>query len=131
MSGWCWLLLLLPSFLAPSTLPADWSIAPVPIRVIRHQEQGLASWYGRWHQGRRMANGQPFNRRLITGAHRHLPLGSWVRVRRLDTGYSLLLPITDRGPYVGGRIIDLSEAAARRLGFCRQGVVPITLEILP
>ena len=91
-------------------------------------EEGQASWYGghRWH-GRRTASGEPFDRHAFTAAHRSLPLGSWVRVVNLANGREVHVRINDRGPRSRRFVIDLSEAAAERLGFRRKGRVTVQL----
>ena len=86
---------------------------------------GMASWYGPKFHGRRTASGEVFNMYQITAAHRTLPLGSWVHVTNLDNGRSLQVRINDRGPFIRGRIIDLSYAAARAIGMVRQGVARV------
>lgn len=84
----------------------------------RHEvvQSGEASWYAEKFQGRQTANGERFDPGALTAAHRTLPLGSYVRVRSMATGKSVVVRINDRGPYVKGRIIDLSYAAAKTLG---------------
>ena len=80
----------------------------------------------------RTAAGERFDRRKLTAAHRTLPLGTWVRVTNTRNGRSVEVRINDRGPFGGhGRIIDVSEAAARRLDMIDAGVVPVTVEVLP
>lgn len=94
-------------------------------------ESGLATWYGAKFAGKRTASGEPFDPRAYTAAHRTLPFGTWVEVRRLDDGRRVRVRINDRGPYGGrGRIIDLSQAAAEALGMIRDGVVRVTLRVL-
>jgi rare lipoprotein A len=95
-----------------------------------YDQVGIASWYGGRHQGRRMASGTPFDTQALTAAHRFLPFGSVVLVENLANGRGIELRITDRGPYVQERIIDLSMAAARRLGLEQQGVGLVGLTIL-
>src|SRR5678816_4817835 len=80
------------------------------------KDMGVASWYGEDFHGRLAANGERFNMYALSAAHRTLPLGSIVRVLNVHTGKYLYLPITDRGPYVPGRMLDLSYAAAQKLG---------------
>lgn len=89
---------------------------------------GLASWYGLEHQGKIMANGDPFDSRALTTASRTLPLGSWIRVFNLRNGKSVDVQVTDRGPnkHLRARILDVSEAAAKQLGFQRHGLTLIT-----
>jgi rare lipoprotein A len=77
---------------------------------------GYASWYGKHEQGRRMANGQRFDRHRFTAASRTLPLGTNIRVTNLKTGRSAVVTITDRGPWVKTRILDLAEAPAKYIG---------------
>lgn len=86
---------------------------------------GTASWYGRDFQGLPTANGERFDRRRITAAHPTLPLPSLVRVTNLENGRSLMLRVNDRGPFVGNRLIDLSQAAARQLGFEERGLARV------
>ncbi|MBN3757643.1 septal ring lytic transglycosylase RlpA family protein [Paraburkholderia sp. Tr-20389] len=82
-------------------------------------QTGNASWYARKFQGRRTASGERFDNRSLTAAHRTLPLGTYVRVTSLATARSVVVRINDRGPFVSGRIIDLSLAAADELGLTR------------
>ncbi|MCJ7451425.1 MAG: septal ring lytic transglycosylase RlpA family protein [Steroidobacteraceae bacterium] len=88
------------------------------------------SWYGPGFHGRQTASGEIFDSGDLTMAHRSLPLGSEVRVTNLDNGRSVVLRVNDRGPYVGGRIADLSRAAAKRLDFLDDGVVRARIELL-
>ena len=84
-------------------------------KKIKYQAVGKASWYGS-ESGNRTANGEHFNPNGITAAHRKLPFGTKVKVTHLKTNKSIVVRINDRGPFVGGRIIDLSKGAARMLG---------------
>jgi rare lipoprotein A len=93
-------------------------------------EQGLASWYGAPFDGQKAASGEIYHEEQLTAAHRTLPFGTTVRIRRVDTGASVVVRINDRGPYVESRIIDLSSAAAHRLHMVKPGVVPVALEII-
>ncbi len=89
---------------------------------------GVASWYGGEHQGRKMANGQRFDRHQLTAASWYFPLGTRVRVVNLENGKAELVTITDRGPNLRlDRIIDLSEAAADKLGYIRRGLTSVFL----
>ncbi|MBF2022509.1 MAG: septal ring lytic transglycosylase RlpA family protein [Hydrococcus sp. C42_A2020_068] len=92
--------------------------------------RGMASWYGPGFHGRQTANGERFNQNDLTAAHRSLPFGTKVRVTNMNNGRSVIVRINDRGPFVGGRAIDLSAAAARAIGLHRSGVGPVNLEIL-
>jgi peptidoglycan lytic transglycosylase len=89
-----------------------------------------ASWYGKDFQGKRMAGGKRFNPRKLTAAHRTLHIGSNVKVTDVQTGRSVVVQITDRGPYLPGRGIDLSYAAARELGIVRRGVARVRVELV-
>jgi len=93
-------------------------------------EEGLASWYGGKFQGRRTASGEIFDTHLLTAAHRSLPFGTRVRVTSLENGRSVEVRINDRGPFVAGRVIDLSLAAARAIGLAGRGVAAVRLEVL-
>ncbi|WP_317164376.1 septal ring lytic transglycosylase RlpA family protein [Pontibacter russatus] len=95
-----------------------------------YTESGKASYYARKFQGRTMANGEKYRRGRLTAAHKTLPLGTKVKVTNTRNNRSVKLRITDRGPFVRGRIIDLSEKAARRLDFIKAGVVPVTLKVI-
>jgi rare lipoprotein A len=91
---------------------------------------GRVSWYGPGFHGRRTANGEIFDTHDLTMAHRSLPLGTTVRVTNLENGRSVVVRVNDRGPYVRGRVADLSHAAAQRLGFVDDGVVKARIELL-
>jgi rare lipoprotein A len=93
-------------------------------------ETGLASWYGPPYHNRRGSNGEVYNMHAMTAAHRTLPLGSIVRVTNLQTGHKALVRITDRGPFIPGRIVDLSLAAARKVDVYSPGVAEVRLEVM-
>jgi rare lipoprotein A len=95
-----------------------------------HTLQGVASWYGYPHHGRITASGQPFNMYDLTAAHRTLPLGTRVRVTNLLNGRAVTVTVTDRGPFVKNRILDLSYAAARAIDMVGPGTAPVQLEII-
>lgn len=92
------------------------------------REEGLASWYGGKFQGRTTANGEIFDTNLMTAAHKSLPFGTIVKVTDLDTGQATMVRINDRGPFVEGRIIDLSRAAAEELDLVGRGVARVSIE---
>ena len=92
--------------------------------------RGKASWYGGRFHGRKTASGERFDQRALTAAHRTLPFGTRVRVTNLRHGKQVVVRINDRGPWGKGKIIDLSRAAARKLGMLRAGVVPVEVEVL-
>ncbi len=93
-------------------------------------ETGNASWYGAPYHNRRSSNGEIYDMHQLTAAHRTLPLGSTVRVTNLKTGHSTIVRITDRGPFVQGRIVDLSLAAAKQADIWQAGVAKVRLEVL-
>jgi rare lipoprotein A len=93
-------------------------------------ETGIASWYGAPYHNRRGSNGEVYDMHAMTAAHRTLPLGSIVRVTEIATGNSVLVRITDRGPFIPGRIIDLSQAAAKKLGLVQKGTANVKVELL-
>jgi rare lipoprotein A len=94
------------------------------------EETGMASWYGPPYHNRRGSNGEVYNMHAMTAAHRTLPLGSIVRVTNEKTGHSTLVRITDRGPFIEGRILDLSLAAARAVDVYGPGVAKVHMEVL-
>jgi rare lipoprotein A len=116
-----WRTLLRVEALAGGALGAFLLFAPGVQAKASYEATGLASWYGDELRGRKTANGEIFNPEEMTAAHRTLPMSSWVEVTTLDTGKSLRVRINDRGPFHGKRIIDLSKAAARRLGMLSHG----------
>jgi rare lipoprotein A len=94
------------------------------------KERGIASWYGAPFHGKVTASGERFDMEALTAAHRTLPMGSMVRVVNLLNGQHVRVRITDRGPYVAGRILDLSYAAAVRLGMVETGLSVVQLEVI-
>jgi len=97
----------------------------------KKSQTGVASWYGDdWH-GRITASGKPFDAHKLTAAHRTLPLNTRARVTNLKTGRSVEVTIIDRGPYADGRVIDLSKAAAMKLGMVKEGLAPVRIQSLP
>jgi len=111
------LVLILLSVLLLPTLPA-WG------------ETGYASWYGGKFQGRQTASGEIFDTNKLTAAHKSLPFGTVVEVTNLDNGKNIEVRINDRGPFVEGRIIDLSRAAATKIGMMSTGIAPVKVEIV-
>jgi rare lipoprotein A len=97
---------------------------------VRARLSGMASWYGPGFHGNRTASGEVYNQHALTAAHRSLPFGTRVRVTNTRTGRSVVVRITDRGPFIGGRVLDLSAAAARMLGVVQAGIAPVQLEVL-
>ena len=94
------------------------------------EQEGVASSYGQEFHGRTTSNGERFDKNAMTAAHKTLPMGVYVRVQHKRNGKDVVVRINDRGPFVGDRIIDLSEAAAARLGMLREGVAPVKITAL-
>ncbi len=93
-------------------------------------ETGIASWYGAPYHNRRGSNGKIYDMHAMTAAHRTLPLGSIVRVTNPENGKSAIVRITDRGPFIEGRILDLSRAAADQIGVVQKGTAMVRIEVL-
>lgn len=91
---------------------------------------GIASWYGKRFHGRKTASGKNFNMYNHTAAHRSLPLGTKVKVVNLKNGKEIIVDINDRGPYIKGRIIDLSYAAAKSIGMTKVGIAKVSVEVI-
>jgi rare lipoprotein A len=96
----------------------------------KKSQRGTASWYGANHQGKKTASGEKFNMNALTAAHRTLPMGSMVKVKSLTTGKSVTVRINDRGPFAKGRIIDVSKAAAQKLGFISRGTDKVEVTVV-
>jgi rare lipoprotein A len=109
----------------PRPAPQEVSVGPIQFSM-----RGMASWYGPGFHGNRSASGEVFNQNALTAAHRNLPFGTQVRVTNLSNGQSVVVRINDRGPYSGGRVIDLSAAAARAVGLIQAGVAPVSIDVL-
>lgn len=90
---------------------------------------GKASWYGPGFHGRKTANGEKFNMYAMTAAHKTLKLGTRIKVTNEDNGEELIVRVNDRGPYVKGRVLDLSRGAAEKLGFEDQGVISVAYTV--
>lgn len=101
-----------------------------PVARIGASEEGVASWYGEPYHGRRAANGEIYNMHAMTAAHPSLPFETWVSVRNLANRKSTAVRITDRGPFVKGRIVDLSRAAAEEIDLVRLGVTKVKLTVV-
>ncbi len=95
-----------------------------------HVTVGIASFYGAKFEGRRTASGEVFKTTEMTAAHRTLPFGTQLRVTNLRNGKSVVVRVNDRGPHIRGRIIDLSKAAAKKIGITRTGIARVKLEVL-
>jgi len=101
---------------------------PPPAEPERRVEVGLASYYARSLQGRRTASGTRYDGRAMTCAHRTHPFGTVLRVTNVESGKSITVKVTDRGPFASGRVVDLSWAAARALGILEQGLARVKVE---
>jgi len=95
-----------------------------------YRERGRASWYGSKFHGRNTSSGEPFDMYKVSAAHKTLPLPSWVEVTNLDNGRKLVVRVNDRGPFKAGRIIDLSYAAAVKLGVLDAGTAPVEVRAI-
>jgi rare lipoprotein A len=125
---------LLATLLAVTGIPAG--NAEQPLKSIPPQPQhhwyqiGRASWYGKFFQGHPTASGEDFDMNQMTCAHRSLPLGSLIKVTNLRNHKSVIVRVNDRGPVPENRIVDLSYAAARFLGFGERGIAPVRLDLI-
>lgn len=90
-------------------------------------QKGVASYYSDYFQGKTTASGETFNQQELTAAHKSLPFGTRVKVVRTDTGQAVEVVINDRGPFIKGRVIDLSKRAAQKLGMLNRGVAPVLI----
>ncbi|MGR9086878.1 MAG: septal ring lytic transglycosylase RlpA family protein [Gammaproteobacteria bacterium] len=99
-------------------------------RITRYIKQGIASWYGPRFHGRKTANGEIFDMYAMTAAHKTLPIPSYAQVTNLDNNRSIIVRINDRGPYVGDRLLDLSYAAAKKLGIAKEGLGKVEIVAL-
>lgn len=113
---------------APAPIPQH-RVAAVPVTV-GHVEQGIASWYGIPYHGRAAADGEIYDMETLVAAHRTMPFNTWVRVTNLANNKSVNVRIIDRGPFVAGRIVDLSKAAARDIDLLGPGVGQVRLEVI-
>ena len=128
---------LAPSSAAPpATVPVSTAVADsqtdaefVQTHPVIYKEEGLASWYGPPYDKRRGANGEIFDKDALTAAHRTLPMNSLVKVTNVSTGQAVVLRITDRGPFVPDRMLDLSLASAKAIGVWRPGVARVRVEV--
>src|SRR5271165_285310 len=112
-----------------NTASAQRRTSPAPQPPIT-SEEGIASWYGIPYHGRQAANGEIYDMEKMTAAHRTLPFGTWVRVTNLTNGKTTEVRITDRGPFIDGRIIDLSRAAAREIDLLIPGIVQVRVDVI-
>ena len=129
-----WLLLGLLAAVIVAVLAAGRSAASAASADSLPLQSGLASWYGPGFHGKETASGEIFDQREMVAAHRTLPLGCVIRVTNLENGRRLTLRVIDRGPYGrnfrNGTVVDVSRGAARRLGFIKQGLVRVRIEVI-
>jgi rare lipoprotein A len=126
-------LILLTAVLAmavPATAQSATRITPGGARAEARLNHGVASYYAASLHGRRTASGERYNRHELTAAHRTLPFGTLLRVTDQRTGRAVLVRVNDRGPFIRGRVLDLSNAAAQQLGMHRRGTARITYEVV-
>jgi peptidoglycan lytic transglycosylase len=123
-------LLIAFDLLAGGGILADGHFVAPAFAAPPHALAGTASWYGEHWKGRKTASGTRFDPNRLTAAHRSLPLNTRVRVTNLENAKSVTVLVNDRGPYVRGRVIDLSTAAARRLGMVKEGLAPVRIEVV-
>ena len=114
-----------PAIVADSAADADF----VASHPVIYSEEGIASWYGPPYDKRRGANGEIFDKDALTAAHRTLPMNSLIKVTNLSSGQSAILRVTDRGPFVPDRMLDLSLASAKAIGVWRPGVARVRVEV--
>ena len=112
----------------PDTVEVPAATPSAPVRPVR---VGQASWYGPGFSGKKTASGDRFDEQKFTAAHKTIPLGSRAKVTNLANGKSVQVEINDRGPFVQGRIIDLSQAAAQALGIIDGGIARVRVDVLP
>lgn len=110
-----------------TVLGSTYRISPV---AAGHRERGYGSWYGTKFHGQNTSNGEPYDVYSMTAAHKTLPIPSYVRVTNLENGRRIIVRVNDRGPFHDGRVIDLSYAAAYRLGYADKGTALVELEVL-
>jgi rare lipoprotein A len=116
---------------APPAAPASTELSPEqPVQPGTYAERGIASWYGAPFHGRKSSSGEIFDMNRFVAAHRTLPFGSIVRVTNLNNGKHTEVRIIDRGPFVAGRLIDLSLAAANAIDMVGTGVAPVRIELI-
>jgi rare lipoprotein A len=119
------------SYLLFASCSATTIVTPTKKETPAQEQHGLASWYSiRTNGGTKTASGQALSNTASTAAHKTLPMGTKVRVTNKNNGKSEIVTITDRGPYIHGRIIDVTIGTAERLGFVQRGVIPVKIEVV-
>jgi rare lipoprotein A len=110
-------------------VPAS-AVSKTKSKADKPYQVGTASWYGSYFQGKATASGEPYNMYDMTAAHMNLPLGTFVKVTNLRNGRSAVLRVNDRGPYVDGRVIDVSYNAAKALDFKARGLQRVRIDVV-
>ncbi|MGB7592662.1 MAG: septal ring lytic transglycosylase RlpA family protein [Terriglobia bacterium] len=110
--------------------PVAIGLSPLTVMPKEEYRTGVASWYGQEFQGNTTASGEAFDLNGFTAAHLTLPFGTTIRVTNLKNSKNILLRVNDRGPHIGRRLIDVSWAAAKRLGFVHSGTTPVRVEVV-
>jgi rare lipoprotein A len=105
-------------------------LSPLTVMPKEEYQTGVASWYGQEFQGNATASGETFDSNGFTAAHLTLPFGTTIRVTNLKNNKNILLRVNDRGPHIGRRLLDVSWAAAKRLGFVNSGTTPVRVEVV-
>lgn len=105
-------------------------VPPAPAVRKGQTEDGIASWYGHPYHGRKTANGEVYDMNRMTAAHKTLPFGVWVEVKNKTNAQKVQVRINDRGPFIDGRIIDLSRAAAKEIDLIRPGTAPVRVKVI-
>ncbi len=123
--------LLIPSCAATTSANSKNTADPIDSWNVASVQHGKASWYSiRTNNGTRTASGERLKDNAATAAHKTLPMGTKVRVTNVANGQSEVVTITDRGPYIRGRVIDVTIGVAQRIGFAKRGVAPVKVEVL-
>jgi rare lipoprotein A len=107
---------------------APFALAAIPLPAAAFTQTGVASYYGPELHGRRTASGERFNRNAMTAAHRTVPFGTHLKVTNLSNGRSVIVRVNDRGPFIRGRIVDVSQGAARQIGMQGRGVARVRIQ---
>lgn len=102
----------------------------VHAEAYQYKQTGMASWYGKAHHGKKMANGKPFNMYANLCAHRRIPLGTTIRVTNNKNGNSVMCSVQDRGPYHGNRVLDVSYGVAKKLDMLKSGTANVSIEVI-
>ena len=118
----------LPNSFKPYKIGNNW-YSPL-LNAEGFEERGIASWYGKDFHGKKTASGEIYNMYQLSAAHKTLPLGTWVKLHNLNNGKKINLRINDRGPFINGRIIDLSYGAAKKIGIVDSGTTPVKIVTL-